>query len=160
MKRAQMEIVGLLVVVILIVLIIFFSLAFTANKKDENIILNFQDQQIASQLGNVMLETTIECGNTQRTIRRLAINCATENDIRCDEQNACEKLNETILSMTNETLAKNLEYKVTILDSNEDKITNIITPKCETTLKNRKPYNTIFGAGDIGSLTLTIALCY
>ncbi len=155
-----MEIVGLLVVVILIVLIIFFSLAFTTGDKDENIILNFQDQQIASQLGNVMLETTIDCTNTKRNIRYLAINCATENNIMCNEKNACEALNETIIMMINETLSQNLEYKVTIEDFNNDLITNISTQGCENIRRGIKPYNTIFGAGEGRSLKLTIGICY
>lgn len=155
-----MEIVGLLVIVILIFLIIFFSLTFTTGNKKENIILDFQDQQIASQLGNVMLETTIDCGNTKRNTRGLAINCATENDIICNEKSACEALNNTIILMINETLSKNLDYKVKILDFNEKEIINITTTGCKNIKKGIKTYNTIFGAGDKGSLILNIGICY
>lgn len=150
-----MEIVGLLVIVILITLIIFFSLAFRTNKPKENTMTTYQDLKIASQLGTIITETTLDCSGRIRKIRELIIDCATLKEINCGT-NSCEKINQTIEKILNETLEHDLHYQLTITKEN-NVVTNFTKPRCQTT-RNIQSYPTPIGS-TLGPITLMIRIC-
>lgn len=158
-KKGQMEIVGLLVVVVLIIIIIFFSLAFRTKTKDTGTQISFQDTKLASQLGTVISETTVECGIQRRLMRDLIIDCASSKQIRCGGiQSSCEKVNETIKLILEHTLVNDLDYslQITSLDS-QDLITNFTTQLCITT-RNAQSFITPIGS-TAGSTRIMIRLC-
>ncbi len=133
---------------------------FTNRDNDTNIMINYQDEQLAKQLGNVMLETTIDCGNTKRLARELAINCASTNNIICAGEDACTKLNETFIKMINETLSKDLEYEIKLTDFNEEETLKIITEGCINIKRGAKAFPTVIGDSNYGAITLTTKICY
>ena len=103
-KKAQIEIVGLLVIVILVTTIILLVIIFGVRNPDKpKTTQQVEDLQITTLLFPTMLETTTGCG---RSLRELIGDCAYANEITCesDTLNSCEYANATIQEILSKTI--------------------------------------------------------
>lgn len=108
MKKAQMEIMGLLVIVILIMLFIFFSFLFRTTSSPSEIATDFSNTQLISSFTPTMLETTTDCvfARNNETISGLLNTCVTNSARACsnDVGTACVALNNSIEKILENTL--------------------------------------------------------
>ena len=120
MKKAQMEIMGLLVIVILIIVALLFFLTFdtqNAGKKPES--TEFSQEQLTGTFGSTFLETTSTCEN--KIMREIVSDCAFSKEINCESMNSCEYINKTLEKIANETLLKaGINYTIKISTKNND----------------------------------------
>ena len=107
-KKAQIEIIGLLVLVIIISIALFFVLSFSLNENSDQQnqqTVTFADIQAITGIGSVILETDTECGYD---IKALAVDCATTQQIDCNSnsetQSSCVYVQQTIQKILDETL--------------------------------------------------------
>ncbi len=154
-----MEIVGLLVIVIIIVLIIFFSLTFRLRQPGTERTLTYQDENIVKQLGPTITETTTQCGNNQRILKELITDCATTKSINCGTQTSCEKLNQTISKIIDETTALDLSYELTIPDTNNQHLITNFTQRLNSNARNSQLFITPIPSSR-GSTALRIRVFY
>ena len=144
---------------ILVVIIIFFSLSFKSKQTPTNTMISFQDTKITSQLGIVITETHVACGQRERKIRELIEDCATLKEIMCTGKNSCETLNETLKTILNITIGQDLDYILTIARQEQQPITNFTTQGCQNTRRRTEAYTTPIGS-TFGPITLMIRICY
>jgi hypothetical protein len=106
MAKAQMEVMGLVIVVILLTLGLLLVVQFVVLKPQSQTKVRQESSQLAANLVSSMLESTTLCNNYQ--LRSLIQNCATKNDIICKdgavEYNSCKYANRTIHLMLKKTL--------------------------------------------------------
>lgn len=134
-RKAQIEIIGLLVIVILISLIIFFFISFEINREeDKPSQTEFSDKQLTSNIGITMLETT----TCERTIRELTEDCAFKKEIMCEQGTSCQQINHTLKQILTKTLEPaGINYTLTIETANGE------TPiKIENGCENADNYET------------------
>ena len=110
-KRAQMEIMGLAIIVILIILGMMFVIQFVVFKQSDETKKTFTQSQVASNLLNTMLRTSLpDCSDTElkQILRDCALHYEDErNRIVCsDSLDSCEFANKTIQYMLNSTLVE------------------------------------------------------
>lgn len=116
-KKAQTEIMGLVIIVIIITIGFFLTISLKPIKTEKPLVQVYGDEKLASDFLITLLETQTNCRQT--SIKNLAIDCIKENytgigDYDCGEK-TCEYLNETIQNITNKTLTKwNYAYKLTL----------------------------------------------
>lgn len=123
-----MEIMGLIVIVILITLVLFFVLAFDVNKAQNNAAPTaFSQDKLTGTLGTTLFETTTTCG---RSVKELLEDCASYKEIQCGTEDSCTYVNNTIINITNRTLAiSGIKYFINI-SSTEGKTTTFIESGC------------------------------
>ena len=124
-----MEIMGLIVIVILITLVLFFVLAFDANKAQNKLSsTEFSQDKLTGTLGTTLLETTTVCG---RSVKELLGDCASYQEIYCGDEDSCTYVNNTIVNVTNRTLAiSGIKYFINI-SSTEGKTPTFIESGCD-----------------------------
>lgn len=144
MKKAQIEIAGLLIVVVLVTITLLFLLTFRVNNSDNQIPVEQEtrDTYIRDRFSQVLFETNTECGG--RTIKELLSDCGYSNNINCDTLNSCQFVNYTIESIINETLNfYGIEYVITVTakDNLNKKITYLHSSGCDLdTAKKVTPF--------------------
>ena len=108
MKKAQMEIMGLLVIVILIMLFIFFSFLFRTTSGPSEIATDFATTQLISSFTPTMLETTTNCVfvRNNETISGLLNTCVSNPTRACNDDigTACQVLNMSMQKILENTL--------------------------------------------------------
>ncbi|MBN2881584.1 hypothetical protein JXM83_06065 [Candidatus Woesearchaeota archaeon] len=134
-RRAQMEIFGLIIVVMLLFMGMLFMMTTGATKKSDakN---SYVAHQVAANVLNSLLATKVVCTlDYNLTLTELLQDCATENDIYCDQSNltyygvnemmsACQFSEIVIGHVLNETLNKwSVRYFLT-LTKDETEFTN------------------------------------
>lgn len=129
MKKAQMEIMGLVMIVILITILLLFTLVFNvANKEEESTQTQFTNKQLRERIGSTILETHSTCG---QKLREIAENCAYNKEITCSGQKSCEYLNQTLTQITNETMGKSgMNYTITLQEIDKPPILTINHTGC------------------------------
>jgi len=110
-KKAQVEIMGLLIIVILVVIIIFVILVFMLNRKPDNVSTTYSDDHYSSVFILALLDTSSECHNNV-PIKDLIYDCAIDRDIHCPggDGSSCMYLNESLKNIFNSTLNAWGEY--------------------------------------------------
>ncbi|MCB9362472.1 hypothetical protein H6504_03470 [Candidatus Woesearchaeota archaeon] len=99
MRKAQMEVLGLMVVVLLLSIAVLFVVTFVFLDETRDPSQQHQESQLSSNLLNAMLQTTaMDCGKQQ--LKSLFRDCALTNEIRCDNgKRSCQYLNETVFNI-------------------------------------------------------------
>jgi len=124
-RKAQFEVIGLLVIVILISLGILYVVQFVVLKAPSNIKSEQVESQFATGFINSFLETTTEsCHNQQ--VKALVHDCTNNHPslrVQCVYKSefidSCEYLNVTAFKILNKTLIKNNRaFAFTIYDDN------------------------------------------
>ena len=102
-KKAQMEIMGLVIIVILVALGMLFAIKFFVFKEPSETKQKFTYEQQTSNMLSAMLKTNVCKG--KETVESLLIDCVEGETIICDDsQSSCEKANETIAIIFSDTL--------------------------------------------------------
>lgn len=117
-KRAQTEIVGLVIIVIIITIAMLFYLTYKAqptNTTKKTLYQEFAHNELATSFSQSLLETHIT--SCQATVEELIVDCGSlrGKQIRCGAQSSCEKLEEVVIEIKNATLDEwNYAYGLTI----------------------------------------------
>ena len=156
MRRAQTEIIGLIVIVILITLVLFFILSFDIQKEETKPSpTKVSDAKITGPLGATMLETTTEC---KWSLRELLADCAYTREITCGQKNSCEYANETIEGIMGKTLDQTgIEYKLSIRSTSTE-ITSLSTDGCRENSGNFQTISTPFST-NYGTMRFDLVIC-
>ena len=103
MKKAQMEIMGMVIVVALIAIGLFFVISFQVGKKPSELKQNYQQSELAANILNVLLRTNVpECKNLDVT--ELLIDCSFLRRVHCAGIDSCTKANQTAGIIIRDTL--------------------------------------------------------
>jgi hypothetical protein len=134
MKRAQMEIMGLVIIVILLIVGVLFALKFVVLKEPSTVRQNYANTQLASNFGIAMMSSSSGCRQT--SIKTLLIDCA-ENafvggSISCGNGlKSCEYVNNTITTIVNSTLVSwNKQFYINAQIADDDPIIYFHSAKC------------------------------
>jgi len=113
-NKAQMEIMGLVVIVVLVTLGFFFYIIFTAGKNNSSIKKDFEDDQLASNFVISFLKTDVGCKDY--TIETLIQDCAgPSQNIECGGITSCDLIETLSQVYINNTLKKwGKDYNLTI----------------------------------------------
>lgn len=108
-RKAQMELMGLMIVVILLIIGVLFAVKFVVLKEPDTTRATFTRTQLASNLGMSMLESsTASCRGT--AIKDLLMDCGGRpgGTITCPPSglSSCVYVNKTLVNMLNETLVE------------------------------------------------------
>jgi len=138
-RRAQMEIMGLLVVIILLAVGMLFTVNYMINKKPSEIKKTYTESQMASNILSSILRTTtpedtkdqLYCHKVDFT--ELLQDCALFETIQCSNgQPSCKYAEEQITEMLNNTLAKyNKPYRFKAWRVNGDQLIEIKNLNCD-----------------------------
>ena len=102
-SKAQVEIIGLLLIIILVSMGILFALYFAVNPAKDTYVQAAKESILAANWLNTMLGTTTGC--LDRTTKELLQDCALGTTIKCPgDKNSCQYANETIGTMLDRTL--------------------------------------------------------
>lgn len=116
MARAQMEIIGLVIVIIMLTIGLLLVVQFVILKQPSNIKQRQSESQLAANFINTLLQSSTTCNNYP--MRALIQNCVTKNDIICHQggdYTACEFADITIKSILTATLdAWKMSYNLSI----------------------------------------------
>jgi hypothetical protein len=120
--KAQMEIMGLVVIVLLISLGFLFVAKFVLMAPSKDIRQEHEQSQISANLLNALLQSTApDCNNQQ--IKSLIRDCAMNEEIYCGGNYSCDYVNNTFNDVLAQTLdAWNKKYYLNV--SGGDIITN------------------------------------
>ena len=102
MKKAQTEIMGLVVVVILIAVGLLFFIAFVVMAPKSETLSKTTTSVVASSTLNSLQYTTTTCRGL--SVQDLLLDCATRQAIVCGNENSCYFANHTIAYILNRTL--------------------------------------------------------
>jgi hypothetical protein len=111
--KAQVEIMGLMIIVIIVVFVMFFVISMTLTKKPENIRNTYSNDQISTAFLLALLDSSSECTN-EVSIREVIQDCAVARDLNCGV-NSCDYLNEQlpiILGRTMDMWGKNYKFRM------------------------------------------------
>ena len=98
-KKAQMEVMGLIVIVVLLILAIFFVVAFKTSQPGKKIQNTFSDDQLSAKFLISFLKTSAGCRDL--TIEDLIQDCAVERRITCMGLDSCTFVNKTTFIFIN-----------------------------------------------------------
>ncbi len=107
MKKAQIELVGLVFIVLILTIIMLFYVSYSFQDEinpQKTELKKYSDSELSVSFVDVLLHTSV-CGVT---VKDLMIDCAKYNKIKCDSgsKTSCQKLNETITEIKEKTLDK------------------------------------------------------
>ena len=136
--KAQMEIMGLLVIIILLSIGMLFTVNYMIHKKPSNVKKTFTENQMASNILSAILKTStpqnpgdqLYCSKTDFT--ELLQDCAQFETVQCSNgQYSCEYAEEQITNMLNKTLAKyNKPYRLKAWRVNGKELFEIVNLQC------------------------------
>ena len=124
-RKAQTEIIGLVIIVIIVTIAMLFYLSFKAdpgNTSKKTLYQEYAYNELATSFTQSLLETYVwEC---QATVEELIVDCGSLRGgrIRCGFLGSCDKLKEVVIIIKNETLDSwNYPYGLSItLSSNKE----------------------------------------
>jgi hypothetical protein len=118
MKKAQIEIVGLLVIVIIVSIVLFFGLLFSSTDSEDPAQTEFFDLQVASSTMPAIMESSSGCkdaSDNHLSIKDLIDICLANPSFICEGDDVCEYVNNTIDKNLNDSLTNwGLSYTVNI----------------------------------------------
>lgn len=164
--RAQLEIMGLMIVVILLIVGVLFAIKFVVLKKPPETRQTFSRTQMASNLGLALMASTTEnCRGT--AVKDLLIDCAewpeAGGTITCgDGRKSCEYVSSTIEYILAGTLDTwNQKYYLTAGTEKalEGKIVYLHHPDCPADRTLPGESESFFLPTNRGLLTLKIFIC-
>jgi len=132
-RKAQTEIMGLVMIVILVTIILLFVIKFSINSQSKTVKQDIFNQKLASNTLNVLLSTTTDCNRA--TISELLKDCAEykpEGSIECSTENSCAFVTYLISDYLNQTIKVQEKDYEFLFDEAE---INIITEVCQKSLK-------------------------
>ncbi len=103
-KKSQAEIIGLVIIVLLITMGLLFVVKFVILREPSDIKRGFVHSELASNMINVLLKTTTDCRGS--SVTELFQDCAGFKRIDCDGIDSCDKVDETIEMIFNNSLEK------------------------------------------------------
>jgi len=120
MKKAQTEIMGLVMIVVLITLILLFVVKFVVINQPKETRKEFIDERLASNTLNVLLSTTTECNKA--AIGELIKDCVEyypDGSIICEDTSySCNYVKEIVKNILEESLGvMDKEYRFSVEDS-------------------------------------------
>lgn len=126
MKKAQMEMVGLLLIVVIIAVVFLFIVSFNLREAEQqvNVVDEFLDETIPSNFAPVLMESSTDCtdaNNKYLQLKELLNICIRQPDFSCGTEPVCEYMNNTIQEVADKSLGR-LGYRYNII------IENILTP--------------------------------
>lgn len=101
-RKAQIEIMGLIVIVILLTLGMVFTISLKADQPKKEIKKTFNDDQLSSNFILAFLETSTGCRSYN--MEHMIQDCAVENNTPCDGLTSCKYLNKTLKTFLGKTL--------------------------------------------------------
>ena len=107
MRKAQIEIMGLVVVVVLVVIGMFFSLTLKTPTNTRPVSQVYGDEKLASDFLITFLETTEP--TCEKTMRDIVIDCIKQRTLGvsrllCGGEESCSFINSTLYNITSQTL--------------------------------------------------------
>ena len=126
MKKAQTEIIGLVIVIILVILGATFFIRYMMYKEPMEYKKEFTQAELASNMLNTFLETTSDCNGITYTMSELLQNCGQGGGIVCGgNPDSCEYVKDAAEKIFEKTLdlwsPNNYEFKV-FFDEDSPKI--------------------------------------
>lgn len=104
-RRAQQEIIGLVIIVLIVSMAMLIYLSSKAEEAEENQGTNIHKEYAYNELAMSFLDTLIDTSVCNVDIDKLVRDCGSRQEIVCsDGKTSCEKLNETIIEIKNDTL--------------------------------------------------------
>lgn len=111
MKKAQTEMIGLVVVVVLVTIAIFFSQTLKKPESSQEAAATYTEEELAGNYMIVLLEATPDDSCTAPTIKELSVDCIREQENQApmyacgtDDQTRCDYLETIITDITGKTL--------------------------------------------------------
>ena len=132
MRRAQMEMMGFVMVVILITVGMFFTLTFKQPEPEKRAITVYSDEKLASNFLITLLETDVQ---ENIKVHDLAVDCVrAETGMQARYNNPCtavEAITETILDKTLKGVySYNLTFTYTDADNNRQLLITLADGAC------------------------------
>ncbi len=109
MKKAQVEILGLMIIMVLISLGVLFAVKYVFLAPKSDIKQEFSQKNIAENMLDVMLDTDVQCNSNYISIQNLLIDCKSRGpigSINCAGSYSCNFVERKINSIFQETLIK------------------------------------------------------
>lgn len=103
-EKAQSEIVGLVVIVLIVAVAMLIYLSSQAEEAEEQQGIGVQKKYAYNELSISFLDTIVDTSVCSVTVDELVKDCGSRHEIMCDGKTSCEKLNETFISIKNDTL--------------------------------------------------------
>jgi len=133
-KKAQVEIIGLVLIVLIITIAMLFYLSYSVDDKinpEKSAYNKYTNTELSVSFIQSLLDTS-ECGTN---VQELIVNCARFKNIRCGTKTSCEQLNETITNVLNLTLDKWGTSYWLVVDFDEYSNLTYFTPDCKPNAK-------------------------
>lgn len=168
-KRAQMEILGLVIIVILVSLGILFAVKFVVLKKPSTVRQSYVDVQLASNELNTLLKTVVDCDGRKLSVTDLLKNCAEQSNLYCIDDpdtgplGVCEFTNLTaskyIFDKTLKVWGVRYHFKTILKESlfNVEKLPEIDNGDCNENMAGPVKTFTVFT--DNGYLEAELKIC-
>jgi hypothetical protein len=102
-KKAQVEIMGVLIIVILIIIIIFVVIGFKMADKPRTVQKTYSNDQMSTAFLLSMLRSNTNCTG-QITFEEAFKDCATKRRVNCEGDTTCVYLDDKISTIFNQTL--------------------------------------------------------
>ena len=151
--KAQMEIMGLVVIVILLIMGLLFTVTFIILRPPSETAQIATTGVIATSTLNSMLYTTTDCRD--QSIQELIIDCNVYQKIQCG-MSSCDYIKKTIPDLLNKTLAyQQRQYYFTITSNGNATIPGIGKPCMGQRERAYQPLSTGFGT----DITITLDVC-
>ena len=157
-KRAQLEIMGLMIVIILIIVGVLFAVRFVITKPAATTKQDYTRSQLTSNFGIALLQaTTKDCRGVDMT--ELLSDCAEFQSITCDNgMRSCVYANSTIRFILNQTLNSwRVKYHVKAFTKPQFPLIDINSSGCHDNLPGNS--EEFFLPTDVGLLTVKVFIC-
>ncbi|NQU98093.1 hypothetical protein HQ533_01385 [Candidatus Woesearchaeota archaeon] len=152
-RKAQMEIMGLIVIVILLVLGMVFMVTLQTNRPKNEIKTSYEDDQLASNFIISFLKTNSECRGY--TMEELIQDCATGDRLGCG--GSCKYLNQTLhdtISKTLDVWGKKYRFEINMPNSNI-----VFNSSCDADDEKDSAFQPISLYPQTGTVVLKLDIC-
>lgn len=160
MKKAQTEIMGMVVIIILIAVGLLFFIAFVVLKPKSELGEKTTVSVLASSTLNSLQHITTDCRGMN--VQDLLLDCASRKAIVCGTENSCFFVNHTVADILNRTLSvqdKRFAFSAYIEDGDKIPLESIgINSGCLRNMEREsqsQPLRTVYGS----TLVLNLDIC-
>ena len=167
--RAQVEIMGLMIIVIMISLLLFFGMVFLLDSGEPTrpVVTEFSDIQLIENFGTSVRGTHSSCPRHTSgfyTLGEVLDFCVRGVDTCSNDKTNCEYFNNTLLSLLENTFTVyGLDYALNISSSRGDTIFFNETGSCSSPLvsgySNMLPSTVSSDRGNFQQVFLTLKIC-
>ena len=154
-KKAQIEMIGLIIIVIIFIIGIMIFTIYKLNFSHKNQQTKYLNKEVATNLLIAMMKTNVvECQGLE--LAELIKDCTKEyHMITCDAYTSCELANSTIYTILNSTLIDwGVSFNFTIQGTN----VTFINLNCDSTARNVEQAEEILPLNP-GQADITLDLC-